>query len=86
MLTVTTLPTVGEIAARLGVPVHRVVYLIQSRNIQPAGKAGHARVFSESDVQYIASELRRIGAEREGQWETDAAQPGLYDADCERRA
>jgi DNA-binding transcriptional MerR regulator len=53
-------PTVGEIARRLGVPVHRVVYVIESRGIRPAGRAGTARIFSEADVAYIASELRRI--------------------------
>ncbi len=58
------LPTVGEIAQRLGVPVHRVVYVIESRDIRPAGLAGRARVFSKADIDHIASELRRIDEER----------------------
>lgn len=58
-------PTVGVIARRLGVPLHRVEYVIRSRDIQPASVAGNARVFTEADVDFIASELRRIDAERE---------------------
>lgn len=52
--------TVGEIAKRLGEPLHRVEYLIRARDIQPAGRAGNARVFSDVDVDFIASELARI--------------------------
>ena len=59
-------PTVGEIARRIGQPLHRVEYLIRSRNIQPTGIAGNVRVFSDEDVERIASELRRIDAERAG--------------------
>jgi len=58
-------PTVGEIARRLGEPVHRVEYLIRSRGIRPSGIAGHARVFGEEDVKRIAGELERIDRERE---------------------
>jgi len=57
--------TVGEIAARLGQPVHRIEYVIDSRGLRPTAWAGHARIFSESDLHYIASVLRRIDAERE---------------------
>lgn len=59
-------PTVGEIARRLQAPLHRVEYVIRSRSIQPASRAGNARVFSEADVDHIAGELRRIDEEREG--------------------
>ena len=57
-------PTVGEIARRTGYPVHRVEYVIRSRNICPSSRAGNARVFTEADVEQIASELRRIDAEK----------------------
>ena len=60
------LPTVGEIAQRLGVSVHRVTYVIDSRRIQPVGWAGNAKVFSEADVQRIASELARIERDKGG--------------------
>jgi len=63
-----TLLTVGEIARRLGQPLHRVEYVIRSRNIPPAGWAGHARVFHDADLMRIVSELARIDQERgEGQ-------------------
>ena len=56
--------TVGEIARRLGQPVHRIEYIILSRKIQPAGWAGHAGVFADSDLGRIAGELRRIAEDR----------------------
>ena len=61
---VPTVPTVGEIARRIGKPVHRIEYVIRSRGIQPSGRAGNARVFTDADVERIASELRRIDAEK----------------------
>ena len=57
-------PTVGEIARRLGEPVHRIEYVIRTRELKPVSRAGHAGIFSEGDVQYIASELRRIDEEK----------------------
>lgn len=59
-------PTVGSIADRLGVPIHRIRYIIESRRIEPTGKAGNARVFTDADVDLIASVLNRIQREREG--------------------
>ena len=59
-------PTVGEIARRLDVPVHRVEYVVRSRRIRPASRAGSLRVFSEAAVARIASELRRMDEERAG--------------------
>ena len=61
-----TLPTVGEIARRTGKAVHCVDYVIRTRGIKPIGRAGHAKIYAESDVAFIASELRRIDEEREG--------------------
>jgi DNA-binding transcriptional MerR regulator len=59
-------PTVGSIADRLGVSVHRIRYVIASRKIKPSGRAGQARVFTEADVNRIACELSRIEAEKGG--------------------
>ncbi|MDZ4687104.1 MAG: hypothetical protein SH850_18665 [Planctomycetaceae bacterium] len=59
-----SLLTVGEIARRLGQPLHRVEYVIRTRNIPPTGWAGHARVFHDADLMWIASELARIAQER----------------------
>jgi hypothetical protein len=57
-----TLPTIGEIARRLGEPIHRVEYVIRARRIRPCGWAGNARVFPEEAVDAIALELHRIDA------------------------
>lgn len=56
--------TVGAIARHLDRPIHRIEYVIRSRRIRPAGWAGHARVFRDSDLAFIASELHRIAAAR----------------------
>lgn len=61
----TPVPTVGEIARRLGESLHRIEYVIRSRNIQPASRAGHVRIFAEADVSQIADELRQIDARQE---------------------
>ena len=58
--TAPSIPTIGEIARRLGVTSHRVEYIIRARSIRPCGWAGNARVFSDEDVERIADELRRI--------------------------
>jgi len=55
-----SIPTIGEIARRLGIPIHRVEYVIRARGIRPCGWAGNARVFSEEDVNRIAAEISRI--------------------------
>lgn len=59
-----SLLTVGEIARRLDQEIHRIEYVIRSRNIRPVGWAGHARVFRDADLDHIASELRRIAEDR----------------------
>jgi hypothetical protein len=51
------LPTVGEIARRLGQPVHRIEYVVRSRQIAPAGRAGGLRIFTEDVVEQIAAVL-----------------------------
>ncbi len=56
---------VGEIARRHHVPLHRVLYVIRSRDIRPAGRAGNARVFTLADAEWIGSELRRIERDKE---------------------
>jgi len=62
---VPSLLTVGEIAHRLGVPVHRIEYLVRTRDqLRPLGRAGNALVYTESDLQFIAGELRRIDEEK----------------------
>ena len=59
-------PTVGEIARRLGVSCHQVEYVLRARRMQPCGRAGNARVFSEADVAKVAAELQSIQAAKRG--------------------
>jgi DNA-binding transcriptional MerR regulator len=54
------LPTVGEIARRLDAPTHRIQYILRTRAIRPSGIAGNSRVYTEADVERIATELRAI--------------------------
>ena len=59
--------TVGEIARRHGVPIHRVQYLLRTRaDIQPAARAGTTRVYGEADVDRIGEHLQAIEAARAG--------------------
>ncbi len=58
--------TVGRIAQLNNVPVHRIIWLIRSRGIEPALWAGHARVFSPQSAAIIQRELRAIAARRQG--------------------
>jgi hypothetical protein len=64
--TLPRLPTVGAIARRYGAQTHQVEHILKTRDIQPIGKAGSAYVYSDSDVEYIGAELRRIQRDREG--------------------
>ncbi|MCC7083663.1 MAG: hypothetical protein IT427_01500 [Pirellulales bacterium] len=59
------MPTIGEIARRLGAPTHRVEYVIRARRIEPCGRAGNARVFDEASVAVIDAELKRIEEAKE---------------------
>jgi DNA-binding transcriptional MerR regulator len=48
--------TVGIVAARLGVPTHVVDYFARTRGVR-GSRAGIARVFSESDVEFLRREI-----------------------------
>lgn len=54
------LNTIGRIATALGVPLHRVEYVIRSRNIQPTARAGSLRVFSKDDVILISMAIVKM--------------------------
>ncbi len=49
--------TLTRIAEHLGVPTHRVRYIVNSRGIVPVDRAGIARVFDDSSIQFISSIL-----------------------------
>jgi len=52
-----TLRTPGQIAEECGEPVHRVLYAIRSRNIEPDGRAGIIRLFGPSKIRTIKKAL-----------------------------
>jgi hypothetical protein len=58
--------TVGAIAHRAGVGVHRVEYVIERIGVRPMGRAGIARVFDEQAVTIIEGEIERIDGQRKG--------------------
>ncbi len=49
--------TIGQIAAATGQPIHRIRYLIDRLELQPAMRAGTYRMFDAASVQEL---LRRI--------------------------
>ena len=64
---VAKLKTPGVLAADLGVPLHRVLYILQTRDhIQPAARAGRLRLFDREAVALLRHELNAIDARREG--------------------
>ena len=65
MCAVSVLATVGQIARHLNQHVHRIEYIIRSRGIRAESRAGNCRVFSETAVNRIASEINRIDAEKQ---------------------
>ncbi len=57
--------TVGDIARIAEKPVHCVEYLVRTRHqLRPRGRVGNARIYTESDVQFILGELRQIDEQK----------------------
>lgn len=50
--------TISEVAGRLGVPAHRIEYVVGSRSIAPTRRAGKYRLWDEQAVERIAAALR----------------------------
>lgn len=59
-----SLDTVGRIAERLGVPLHRVQYVVHRKRIRPTAFAGRLRLFDRAAVARIRHELNAIDARR----------------------
>ena len=59
------LMTPAEIAKGLGIPLHRVEYILRSRpRIQPRALAGNARCFDDAAVAAVRHEVNAIDARR----------------------
>lgn len=58
--------TIGEIADRLNVSMHRLKYAIDQYKIPPDRRVGIIRVWSESKLPQIQSALSKIAENRHG--------------------
>ncbi len=64
--TVAKLRTPGVLAADLSEPLHRVVYVLRTReHIRPSARAGRLRLYDREAVALIRHELNAIDARRE---------------------
>jgi len=65
------LNTAGRIAQTLGVPLHRILYILRSRkHIRPTARAGRLRLYNLASIASIRHELNAIDARqsaREGE-------------------
>ena len=52
--------TVGRLAELLGVPIHRIEYILRSRNIQPCARAGILRLFDLNAKYAVQRTLQSI--------------------------
>ena len=70
MRTLSPFPTISivrrRVEERLGRPVeaHQIDYVIESRDIQPVGRAGNAKIYDADAIDRIVAELQAIGARR----------------------
>lgn len=58
----THLYTLGELARRLNVQANRLDYAIRRYGIEPVARAGILRLFSEDQIEQIASAIRRCAS------------------------
>ncbi len=64
---VAKLRTPGVLAADLDVPLHRVLYILQTRDhIKPSARAGQLRLYDRAAVALVRHELNAIDARRDG--------------------
>lgn len=67
-VTAPSLATPGVIARRMGVPLHRVQYILRTRShIQPVARAGTLRLYDSKTVALVRDELTAIDAHRRSQ-------------------
>jgi len=63
---VARLRTPGVLAADLDVPLHRVMYVLQTRpHIRPSARAGRLRLYDRKSIALIRHELNAIDAWRD---------------------
>lgn len=59
--------TLPEIARRLGEPLHRVRYAVETYRIEPVERIGIVRVWGPAEIAMVQSALRRIRQRRASQ-------------------
>ena len=65
MGTTPTLITSGIIAAEVGVPLHRVLHVLATRqHIRPSARAGTLRLYDRRAVAMVRHEINAIDARR----------------------
>jgi hypothetical protein len=65
VIAVPKLITPGVIAAELGVPLHRVLHVLATRqHIRPSARAGTLRLYDQRAVAMVRHELNAIDARR----------------------
>lgn len=58
MISETSLFTIGELAKELKQPKHRIDWLIMSRHLVPAARAGNYRLFDSSTLEALRALLK----------------------------
>ena len=56
--------TPGKIAADVNQPLHRILHILSTRNIQPAARAGTLRLYRRQAIALVRYELNAIDARR----------------------
>ena len=56
--------TAGRMAERLGVPIHRVQYVLRTRRVRVSAYAGRLRVFDLAAVEAVRRELAAMDRRR----------------------
>ena len=57
--------TTGRIAELLGQPTERVCYVLSTRQIRHAARAGQVRLFNRDAFEQVQRELSKLDAKRE---------------------
>ena len=60
----TKLLTVGDLVKLTGQPIHKVEYLLSSRNITPTQRAGRFRLYGPDTVDRIQREIENMSGFR----------------------
>ncbi len=60
----TTFLTLGQLARRMRVSIHRIKYAVDQHRVEPAMRVGITRVWRPDQIPAIESALRRVASNR----------------------